>query len=205
MPEGAAETSESMRALDAHLAAMSATAASLEKMLGRWAQEWCSTTVEAAVGGDASRTSVLQAAGTYEQLMEEEARLRAQLPARIATGLRQTAWRHLFVNVGRESTLGTMAGLDYGTWQETGHKMPPAYEPVVERELGRVTQLLRKYGYRPEVAPVSGKHRYSAPPEAIPMMEAYYRLATRLTDLVTAAKKDEQRAPRETGATSWDL
>jgi hypothetical protein len=95
-----------------------------------------------------------------------------------------------------------MADLDYGTWQETGHKLPPAYEPTVVKELARVTQLLRKYGYRPDITPVGTKRRYAAPPEAIPTMETYYRLSMRLPNLVTAAEQAQRLAARD--AAKWD-
>ena len=203
MQERTWDTSEK-RVLDAHLAAMASAAATIEDTLGRWAQEWCRTTVSAAVAGDSHRTQVLKAARTYDQLMGEIAQLSAALPARISDGLRTTAWRHLYIDVHGDGTGNIMAGLDYGSWQETGYKLPPAYEPVVEKELGRVTQMLRKYGYRPEFIPVGTKRRLAAPPEAIPAMETYYRLAIRLPEVVTAAEKAQSQAARDAATSSWD-
>jgi hypothetical protein len=203
MPEETRGTTDAKRVLDAHLAGMAAAAATLEQMLGNWAQQWCRNTVESAAASDVHRTDVLRAAHTYEQMTDAAEQIAAELPARIAAGLRASAWRHLYVNVERAGTGSIMGDLDYGTWQETGHKMPPAYEPVVAKELGRVTQLLRKYGYRPELMPVAGRRRYSAPPEAISTMEAYYRLAMRLPEVVTAAERANRQAARDRIG-SWD-
>ena len=203
MPEGTREAGEARSVLDAHLAGMAAAAASLERLLGNWAQQWCRDAVEAAAAGDAHRTDVLRAAHTYEQMTEAADKIAAELPDRIAAGLRASAWRHLYVDVNRNGTGSLMGDLDYGTWQETGHKMPPAYEPVIAKELGRVTQLLRKYGYRPEITPVSGRRRYAAPPEAISTMEAYYRLAMRLPEVVSAAERANRQAASDR-TSSWD-
>ncbi|HXY43905.1 MAG TPA: hypothetical protein VEH29_06940 [Acidimicrobiales bacterium] len=192
------------RVLDAHLAAMATAAATIEDLLGRWAQDWCRTTVEAAVEANSHRTQLLKSAGTYGQLLDEAAKLGAVLPGRIAAGLRASAWRHRYVDIQRDGTGTIMADLDYGTWQETGHKLPPAYEPVVEKELGRVTQLLRKYGYRPEVIPLGTKPRHAAPPQAIPAMETYYRLAIRLPEVVSAAEKAQRRAARDAAVALWE-
>jgi hypothetical protein len=202
MKERQPESIDPRRALEAHLAAMAASAAAIDDMLGRWAQNWCRNTVETALAADVHRTQLLKTVITYDQLMDEEARLSASLPERIAAGLRSTAWRHLQVDIHREGTGTIMADLDYGTWQETGHKLPPAYEPTVVKELARVTQLLRKYGYRPDITPVGTKRRYAAPPEAIPTMETYYRLSMRLPNLVTAAEQAQRLAARD--AAKWD-
>jgi hypothetical protein len=192
------------RVLDDHLAAMAAAAATIDDLLGKWAQEWCRKSVETAVAGDEHRTQLLKTADTYDQLMDEAAELSAALPGRIAAGLRASAWRHLYVDIQRDGTGTIMADRDYGTWQETGHKLPPAYEPVVEKELGRVTQLLRKYGYRPDMIPVGVRKRFAAPPEAIPTMETYYRLAIRLPEVVTAAEKAQRQAAGGTPLAMWD-
>jgi hypothetical protein len=136
--------------------------------------------------------------------MGEAAQMGDELPERIAAGLRRSAWRHLYVNLERDGTGNIMGDLDYGTWQETGHKMPPAYEPIIVKELGRVNQLLRKYGYRPELTPVGAKRRYPAPPEAISTMEAYYRLAMRLPEVVRMAEKERRTADREAAVARWD-
>ncbi|MGO8877030.1 MAG: hypothetical protein ACLQNG_14855 [Acidimicrobiales bacterium] len=183
---------------------MTAAATSLEQMLGSWAQRWCREAVQAAAYADVHRTSLLETAGTYSQLMGEAAQMGDELPERIAAGLRRSAWRHLYVNLERDGTGNIMGDLDYGTWQETGHKMPPAYEPIIVKELGRVNQLLRKYGYRPELTPVGAKRRYPAPPEAISTMEAYYRLAMRLPEVVRMAEKERRTADREAAVARWD-
>ncbi len=189
-------------ALDAHRAAMAEAAAAIEKLLGVWAQDYCRTTLQQATDSDTHRTNLLRSAGTYQQLLDEAAHLSAEMPERIAAGLRVSAWRH--VAKEGEGTAGVMGDLDYGTWPHTGHRMPPAYEPVIERELNRFTQLLRKYGYRPDRLPESGKRRFPAPPAAIPTMEAYYRMAARLAELVAAAEQERQQAARRTVATGWD-
>jgi hypothetical protein len=196
-------TNEPLRVLEAHLTAMSEAAAAIEIMLGRWAQLWCETTVEEAVSSDPHRTKLLESADTYGQLMDEVGRLSAALPARIAAGLRATVWRHQFVNVERDGSGYVMGDLDFGTWQETGHKLPPAYEPVISKELGRVNQVLRKYGYRPDFVPVGAKRRFPAPPQAIPTMETYYRLAMRLPEIVAAAEKAHRQAAHDAAVASW--
>ncbi|MGC9961489.1 MAG: hypothetical protein ABSE47_06250 [Acidimicrobiales bacterium] len=203
MPDETRGTTDAKRVLDAHLAGMAAAAATLEQMLGNWAQQWCRDAVEGAAASDVHRTDILRAAHTYEQMTDAAEQIAAELPDRIAAGLRASAWRHLYVNVERAGTGSIMGDLDYGTWQETGHKMPPAYEPVIAKELGRMTQLLRKYGYRPELTPVGARRRYSAPPEAISTMEAYYRLAMRLPEVVTAAERASRQAARDRMG-SWD-
>jgi hypothetical protein len=69
--------------------------------------------------------------------------------------------------------------------------------------LSKVTQVLRKYGYRPEFGSMAATHRHPAPPEAIPPMEAYYRLSMRLSETVVAAEQARSRASREP-ASPWD-
>jgi hypothetical protein len=198
-----AEAADAQRALDTHIAAMEEAALAIEDMLGVWAQEWCQLTVEKALAGDAHRTQTLIAASTYQQLMEEVAQLKAELPLRLRTGLRKTAWRHEFVDARRQGSGNIMADLDYGIWQHSGYKIPPAYEGTVANVLARVTQLLRKYGYRPDFGSMAATHRHAAPPAAIPMIEAYYRLSMRLSDTVTAAEQARARAS-SSPPSSWD-
>lgn len=190
-------------ALDAHLADMAQVAAAIEHLLGVWAQDYCGTTLQQATAMDVHRTNVLRAAGTFEQLLDEASKLSAEMPERIAAGLRASAWRHGAVKTG-EAPASVLGDLDYGTWPQTGHRMPPAYEPVIERELNRVTQLLRKYGYRPERPPEGGRRRFPAPPAAISTMEAYYRMAARLPELVTAAEEERKQVARGGLVAGWD-
>ncbi len=177
-----------LAALKAHVAAMAESAGAIETILGRWAQQQCASAVQAAVTQDVQHSRALRAAGRYDELMREAAKLGAELPERIEMGLRTTAWRHLYVDPNREGTGRIMADLDYGIWQESGHKIPPAYEPVVRRELERVTQLLRRFGYRPDLMTQVAKRRYTAPPEATAAMETYCRLAARLCDVLAGAE-----------------
>lgn len=203
MRGGRVSKTEAQDTLESHLAGMAEAATTIERVLGAWAQEYCRVTMRQAVEGDAHRTKLLQSAGTYQQLYDEASHLSAEMPERIASGLRASAWRHAAVG-GGEAAANVMGDLDYGTWPHTGHRMPPAYEPVIERELNRVTQLLRKYGYRPERPPESGRRRYPAPPAAIPTMEAYYRMAARLPELVAAAEEERKRIARESSVSGWD-
>jgi hypothetical protein len=190
--------------LEVHLAAMETTAAVIEDILGRWAQRWCRETVETALKGDVHRTQQLQAAGTYHQLLEEAGALADEMPHRITDDLRKSTWRHLFVDIIRHGTGGVMADVDYGIWQESGYKIPPAYEPIVLKELARVTQVLRRYGYRPVFGVMGTTHRHAAPPEAISPMETYYRLALRLPDVLADAEA-VRRGPSSIATTSaWD-
>ena len=135
--------------------------------------------------------------------MEEVAQLKAELPPRLRAGLRKTAWRHEFVDARRDGTGNIMADVDYGIWQHSGYKIPPAYEGAVSNVLSRVTQLLRKYGYRPDFGSMAATHRHAAPPAAIPLMEAYYRLSMRLSETVTAAERARTRASGSPPS-SWD-
>jgi hypothetical protein len=183
---------------------MAAAALVIEDVLGIWAQKWCQSSVETAVAGDVHRTQTLESAGTYPQLLDEVAQLTGELPARVADGLHKTAWRHLYVNPNATGSGRIMAELDYGIWQESGYKIPPAYEPTVIKEFGRVTQLLRKYGYRPDFGAYGPKFRHSAPTEGIAPMETYYRLAIRLSDLITAAELGRSTASGGSKGTSWN-
>jgi hypothetical protein len=67
-----------------------------------------------------------------------------------------------------------------------------------------VTQLLRKYGYRPEFGAYGPKFRHAAPTDGIGPMETYYRLAIRLPDLVTAADLGRRTASGGSQGSSWD-
>jgi hypothetical protein len=198
------DAAEAARALNAHLLAMRNAALAIEEILGEWAQGWARSTIERAVAGDAARTRRLHSSGSYLQCMEELAALQAELPERIASGLRKNAWRHLYVDVFRIGTAGVMADLDYGIWQDNGYKLPPAYEPTVTKEFGRITQMLRKYGYRPDYGNTGLKHRYSVPPAAIAPMEAYYRLSLRLCDVVRTAEEARSRGADNATAGAWD-
>ena len=103
------------RVLDDHLAAMAAAAATIDDLLGKWAQEWCRKSVETAVAGDEHRTQLLKTSRYYDQLMDEAAELSAALPGRIAAGFRASAWRHLYVDIQRDGTGTIMANfLDPG-------------------------------------------------------------------------------------------
>jgi hypothetical protein len=195
---------EAVRVLEAHLSAMAAAALVVEDVLGSWARKWCQSSVETALAGDAQRTQTLESAATYPQLLNEVAQLTRELPARIADGLQKTAWRHLYVNPRVTGSGRIMADLDYGIWQESGYKIPPAYEPTVSKEFARVTQLLRKYGYRPDFGAYGAKFRHAAPGEGIAPMETYYRLALRLQDLIAAADLGRSKASGGSKGTSWD-
>jgi len=197
------EAADAQRALTAHLAAMEAAAVAIEDILGAWLQQWCQTTVDKAMANDVHRTDTLRAATTYAQLFAEVAEVQAELPQRLRAGLRRTAWRHDFVDARRDGTAHIMADLDYGIWQHSGYKIPPAYETTVSNLLSKVTQLLRKYGYRPEFGSMAATHRLSAPPEAIGPMETYYRLSMRLSETVVAAEQARARASRGP-ASPWD-
>jgi hypothetical protein len=193
---------DAQRTLDAQLAAMEATALEIEAILGTWSQDWCQSTVDKALASDVHRTNALRAAVTYGQLMDEVVQLKTELPLRLRNGFRKTAWRHLFIDARRDGTARIMADLDFGIWQHSGYKIPPAYEPTVSSVLARVTQLLRKYGYRPEFGSMAAKHRLAAPPAAIAPMEAYYRMATRLPEVVSAA--EQARGGSGFTGGSWD-
>jgi hypothetical protein len=183
---------------------MEATAVAIEDILGNWAQQWCQSTIDNAVARDVHRTHVLQASPDQAKFVEEVAQFKADLPARMRTGLRRTAWRHELVDVRRDGSANIMSERDFGIWQQSGYKIPPAYETTVSDVVSRVTQLLRKYGYRPDFGSPAQNHRYSAPPEAIPPMEAYYRLSMRLSEIVTAAEQARRRASRRFSDPSWD-
>lgn len=195
---------DAQRALDAHLAAMEVASVEIETIMGRWAQEWCHSSVEKAMANDVHRTTALQGASTYGQFRDEVAQLTTELPQRLQVGLRKTAWRHLFIDAGRDGSARIMADLDYGIWQHSGYKIPPAYEGTVANLLTRVTQLLRKYGYRPEFGSMAAKHRHSAPPDAIVPMETYYRLSLRLPEVVAAAERARGGSGSGGPGSSWD-
>ncbi len=200
------EVDDPLAVLQAHVTAMAESAGSIETVLGRWAQQQCASAVQVAVTQDVHRSRALQAAGRYDELMREAAKLSAELPERIVMGLRATAWRHLYVDPNRDGTGRIMADLDYGIWQESGHKIPPAYEPVVLRELERVTQLLRRFGYRPDLMTQVSKRRYTAPPEATAAMETYCRLAARLCDVLASAEtaaRTRRSAPEVADEGTW--
>jgi len=200
------EMDDPLAALKAHVAAMAESAGAIETILGRWAQQQCASAVQAAVTQDVHHSRALQSAGRYDELMREAAQLSSELPERIALGLRATAWRHLYVDPDREGTGRIMADLDYGIWQESGHKIPRAYEPVVLRELERTTQLLRRFGYRPDLMTQVSKRRCTAPPEATAAMETYFRLAARLGDVVASAEtaaRTRRSVPDAADEGSW--
>jgi hypothetical protein len=196
MQDPVEDAAEAVRALNAHLTAMGNAAAAIEELLGEWAQEWARTTSDDAVSADPHRTEKLHVTGSYYQFREELDAIETDLPDRIANGLRRSAWRHLYVDVMRTGSGLLMSDLDYGIWQESGYKLPPAYEPVVSKELSRVTQCLRKYGYRPSIETTGPKHRHSVPPQAIAPMETYYRLSLRLPEVVRVAEEARARVPQ---------
>jgi hypothetical protein len=198
------EAAKAEHVLATHIAAMEHAAVTIEEILGNWAQQWCRSTVQGAVARDPHRTHELQASSTYEQFLDDVVQLETDLPRRLQSALRATAWRHRFVAAGGDGAAKTMADLDYGVWPDSGYKIPPAYEATVSGVFSRVTQVLRKYGYRPEFGSMAARPRYSAPPEAIPAMEAYYRLATRLTEIATAAEQVRRRAAGRISDPSWD-
>jgi len=198
------EAADAQRALDAHIAAMEAAAVAIEDILADWAQQWCQSTVDNAAASDVHRTRALQASSAQAEFVDEVAQLKADLPERLRAGLRRTAWRHQFVDARRDGSANIMSDLDYGIWQHSGYKIPPAYEGTVSDVFSRVTQLLRKYGYRPEFGSAAGNNRHTAPPEAIPLMEAYYRLSTRLLESATAAERARHRAAHRFSDPSWD-
>jgi len=97
-----------------------------------------------------------------------------------------------------------MNDLDYGIWQHSGYKVPPALEGVLSNALSRVTQLLRKYGYRPEFGRSVGAHRHTAPTEAIAPMERYYQLSLRLEGVAAAAEEARGRLTGSSSTSNWD-
>ncbi len=198
------EVADTRRALDAHLAAMEEAASTIEALLGTWAQDWCQRTVDTAVTSDSHRTVTLRSAGTYQQFLEEVEQLKSELPERIRAGFRRSVWRHVYVDPSRVGTGNMMNDLDYGIWQHSGYKVPPAMEGVVSNALSRVTQLLRKYGYRPEFGRAVGAHRHTAPPEAIGPMERYYQLSLRLSGVAAAAEAARGRLTSSGPSSSWD-
>jgi len=198
------EAADARRVLDAHLAEMEGAATTIEAILGQWAQQWCQSTVDAAVANDSHRTVTLQSAGTFQQLLDEVAQLKAELPERIRAGFRRSVWRHIYVDPSRDGSGRIMNDLDYGIWQHSGYKVPPAMEGVVSNALSRVTQLLRKYGYRPEFGRMAGVHRHTAPPDAIAPMERYYQLSMRLADVAAAAEEARARLSGISTDPSWD-
>jgi hypothetical protein len=198
------EAADAQRALDAHVAAMEAAAVVVEDILADWSQQWCQSTIDNAAARDVHLTDALRAGSGHAQFAEEAAQLQVDLPALLREGLRKTAWRHRFVDARRDGTANIMSDLDYGIWQHSGYKIPPAYEGSLSDAFSRVTQLLRKYGYRREFGSMAADHRYSAPPGAVPPMEAYYRLSTRLSETVATAEQARRQAARKFTDTAWD-
>jgi hypothetical protein len=188
-------------ALDEHLAAMEAAACQIEDILGRWAQEWCQSTVDKALERDRYHTNSLKAGDKYGKLMKEAAQLNAELPELLRLGLRTSVWRHQFVDAGRTGTARIMSELDFGIWQHDGYKIPAAYGVPVGTVTTRVTRLLRKYGYRPEFGSIASNYGQSTPPRAIEPMLTYHRLSVHLAEVVVAA---EEARGRGGSAASWD-
>ncbi|HEV8064483.1 MAG TPA: hypothetical protein VGP46_06610 [Acidimicrobiales bacterium] len=197
-------TADAQRALNDHLAAMAEAAAAIEHLLTVWAHQTAWGIIEKAVNDDPHRTQTLHSSGTLFQLREEEETLIAEFPQRIHASLTRNVWRHLYVDTSKTGTGNIMSDLDYGIWQHTGYKIPPAYESIITNLLSKVTQLLRKYGYRPEFGRMGNEHRHSAPPDAIAPMEQYYRLSMRLGDMVTAVEHSKVRADQARASAAWD-
>ena len=193
---------DAQRALQAHLATMASTAETIEHLLVVWTHNTSWAMIQKAMDDDPHRTQTLQSGGLY-QLRDEEDSMIREFPERIHAALARSAWRHLYVDPTRTGTGNIMADLDYGIWQHSGYKIPPAYESVVNNLLSKVSQLLRKHGYRPEFGRIAGSHRHTAPPEAIEPMEEYYRLCVRLPDLVTAVEHGRVRADQARAAATW--
>ncbi|MGH9172098.1 MAG: hypothetical protein ACRD0Z_14715 [Acidimicrobiales bacterium] len=190
--------------LNEHLAAMAEAAATIEHLLTVWAHQTAWGMIEKAVNDDPHRTQTLHTSGLLLQLREEEETLIGEFPQRIHGSLCRNVWRHLYVDTSKHGTGKIMADLDYGIWQHTGYKIPPAYEGIVTSLLSKVTQLLRKFAYRPEFGRMGTEHRHAAPPEAIAPMEQYYRLSMRLADKVTAVEHSKLRAEQARAAAAWD-
>jgi hypothetical protein len=197
------EAADAQRALDAHLAAMETAAVAIEDVLGAWAQQWCQSTVDEATAREVRRTHALEAGSTHGQFLQEVAQLKADLPLRLRAALRKMVWRHELGDTRRVGAADKPADLDFGIWEHSGYKIPPAYEGAVSNVFSRVTQLLRKYGYRPEFGSMPANHGYAAPPEAIPPMEAYYRLWMRMSEKLSTAEQARRRAFHSGSDGSW--
>lgn len=198
------EVADAQRALNAHLSQMLEAAATIEHQLVVFAHTTAWAMVEKAITDDPHRTQNLQSAGTLYQLREEEEATIAEFPQRIHAALARDAWRHLYVDATRVGSGNIMSDLDYGVWQHTGYKIPPAYESIVNNLLSKVSQLLRKWGYRPDYGRTGVSHRHSAPPDSIGAMEQYYRLSMRLPDLVSAVERTRIRAEVARAGSAWD-
>jgi hypothetical protein len=198
------EAAEAQRELNRHVSEMESAAVAIEDILGIWTQEWCRSTVEAAIARDVHTTQTIRAGSTRGDFAEEVKQLEDALPARLRTELRRTVWRHEFIDASRKGTADVGSDRDYGIWQHSGYKIPPAYEGAVSGVFSRVTQLLRKYGYRQAFGGTAEKHRYSAPHQAVAPMESYYRLSARLPEVVIASEESRRRVARRFAGTSWD-
>jgi hypothetical protein len=190
------EAAEAQRELNRHVSEMESAAVAIEDILGIWAQEWCQSTVESESARDVHTTQAVRAGSARGDFVA--------LPARLRTELRKTVWRHEFIDASRKGSANLGSDRDYGIWQHSGYKIPPAYEGAVSGVFSRVTQLLRKYGYRPAFGGTAEKHRYSAPHQAVAPMETYYRLSARLSEIVTTAEESRRRLARRFSETSWD-
>jgi hypothetical protein len=197
-------TADAQRVLNEHLAAMADAAATIEYLLAVWAHQTAWGMIEKAVNEDPHRTQTLHLSGALYQLREEEEQLISEFPKRIHLALERDAWRHLYVDTTKVGTGNIMADLDYGIWQHSGYKIPPAYEGIVNNLLSKVNQLLRKHGYRPEFGRMGASQRHTAPPDAIAPMEAYYRLSMRLPELVGNVEHSKVLADQARAAAAWE-
>jgi hypothetical protein len=188
------ETADAQRVLVEHLAAMNETAEAIEDILCSWLRQVSRTQIDHAIAADPHRTRSLAGVGTLEQVRAEEDQITAEFPGRVHAALERSAWRHLWIDPFHPGSARILADVDYGIWQHSGYKIPPAYEGIVTALLGRISQLLRKYGYRPEFGRMVSDHRHPAPPEAIPVMEQYYRLSMRLPEILAAVESARMKA-----------